>query len=674
MPVAAQEDDSLLGNGLLDHPSEVGDGTCAPGAIGALELTTCSFPLTGDDDVLPEWPILAIIGAADYDDLQRRSECSVEGGMLICADLMGGWSDGEQDVWLSLDFERPRASVVIDRVNDGVLGYFGTFGKLPVAFTNAPREFGVFRSFMLDPGDEATLLVRKAGSDEVIAEVPALASGEEDGIATVVFPEPGRWTITSCLVDPAGGCAREGFRNDVQVINPVVEPLFEGHNLVGADRIDLVFVGSGWHGDVERFAEAARILLSFDGEPIRLFESGVAAEDEDPWGLAWGPFAIDPLRGETNLFNVWFLREGVSSLAFQRSPTIDVGIDLSPLGLGRHVAVVILARDLGYSSRRASAEWPSFWSDEPGELPPVEEIEFGSTSMPYRFDSFAPANTLSHEFGHLLFALADEYYRYDLGDSVIGYPNCAPSTAVAGEWWGDLLGEVDPMYDVWVAAERAAGTWYDSWSAEDFTVDVVEGGCFGGDSGAYRPTRSGLMNEESPVFGSVNRQRAEEVLALWTGRAPFNPEAHAELLEGVCDSDVVADGVRVVCSGIADARLDPPEAIGLEVDGGLASCAWIPRDGQDEIVCESVVIDLGATPTAAFVVGDVVVPLGTVGIPTTTTTTTTTVASTVAPEAAGDGTSDRAVPSGVLIGGVGLLVAAGALFGVQALASRLREE
>ncbi len=672
VPAGAQAED-LVGNGIVDHSSEVGEGSCTPDVVGALELTTCVFPLSGPDEVLPDWPIMATIGAPDFDDVTRRSECVIEDALLVCADLMGGWSEGAEGVWLSLDSDQPRASVVVDRVNDGVLGFIGAFGKLPVAFTGAPREFEVFRSFMLDPSDEATFLVRRAGSDEVVAEVPALASGEDGGIATVVFPEPGRWTITGCLVDPAGGCVREGFRNAVHVVDPVVEPLFEGHNLHGADRIALLFVGSGWHGDTSGFVEAARTVLSFDGEPIPLGESGVAGDGEEISGLGWGPFAIDPLRGRTGLFDVWYLPEGVSARALQRSPTFAPGIDLSPLGLGPHVAVVILARDLAYSSISASAEWPSFWTDQPGGIPPPEEITFGSTLMPYRFDSFAPANTLSHEFGHLLFALADEYHRYGSSGPAIGYPNCAPSTSVAEDWWGGLLGEVDPMFDVWVSAEREAGTWHDSWEAEDFAVGVVEGGCLGGNQGAYRPSRYGLMNEESPVFGSVNRGRAEEVLSLWSGRAPFDPLHHAELLEGVCDSDVVADGVRVACVGIADARLDPPDVIGLEVDEGLASCVWIPRDGEDEIVCESVVIDLGATPTAAFVVGDVVMPLGTVGIPTTTTTTTT-VASTIAPEAVGEGTGDRALPSGVLIGGVGFLVAAAAMFGLQALTTRRREE
>ena len=100
-PAVAQEED-LVGNGIIDHPSEVGEGSCTPDVVGALELTTCVFPLSGPDGVLPDWPILATIGAPDFDDAFRRSECVVEDGALMCADLMGGWSEGNRDVWLAL--------------------------------------------------------------------------------------------------------------------------------------------------------------------------------------------------------------------------------------------------------------------------------------------------------------------------------------------------------------------------------------------------------------------------------------------------------------------------------------------------------------------------------------------------------------------------------------------
>lgn len=675
LPALARVGDPWVGNGIIDHPSEVSDGTCTPDAVGALELATCRFPLSDPGEVAPPWGIFAVVGGPSFDDTYGRSECVAEGGELVCRDLLGGWQEGSQGVWLSIDPDRPRASVVVDRTNDGVLGFVGWFGRPPVAFVGVPRGFEVFRSFLLEADDEATLLLRREGSDEVVDEVAALAPGEEDGASVVVFPEAGRWTITPCLVDPAGGCAREGFRQVVQVIEPNVEPLFADHNLAGADRIDLLFVGSGWHGDVEGFVATARALMSWDGEPVALGVEGIAGEGEPPVDLVWGPFAIDPLRGRQDRFNVWYLPTGVAARAFQSSPTIDLGLDLSGLGLGTDVAVAILARDLAYSSVGATAEWPSFRSEEPAEVPPVEQIRFGSTTMPYRFDGYLPADTFSHEIGHLLFGLADEYHRPQADLPTIGYPNCAPSPAIAAEWWGDLIGELDPMYEVWEEAERAAGTWFGDSRASEFAVDVVQGGCFGGDTGAYRPTLGGLMNEESPVFGAVNRRRVEEVLALWSGRATFDPIAHGDLVQGMCDSDEVADGVRVVCTGTADARLDPPEAIGIRIAAEEAACAWIPRDGADEVVCEGVTVGVGETPTAAFIVGSTAIELGTVGIPTTTTTTTTTLPPPTTVAAAlpvDDGGSP--LPGGLLVGALALLGAAGLLLGFQAIAARRRED
>ena len=229
------------------------------------------------------------------------------------------------------------------------------------------------------------------------------------------------------------------------------------------------------------------------------------------------------------------------------------------------------------------------------------------------------------------------------------------------------------MYEVWEEAERAAGTWFGDSRAPEFTIDVVEGGCFGGETGAYRPTVSGLMNEESPVFGSVNRRRVEEVLALWSGKATFDPAVHGGLLQGVCDSDEVADGVRVVCTGTADGRLDPPEAIGITIAGEEAACAWVPRDGADEVVCEGVTLAMGETPTASFVVGSTEVELGTVGIATTTTTTTTTLPPpTTVPVAAPVEDPEPGLPQGVLVGALALIGGAALFFGLQVLGARRR--
>lgn len=100
-----------------------------------------------------------------------------------------------------------------------------------------------------------------------------------------------------------------------------------------------------------------------------------------------------------------------------------------------------------------------------GSEPPTRPTSgnpFGHVMM--RLDESAPARgmiELTHEIAHAMFNLPDEYVgerrgfdgRFDLSS----WPSCAQNPGEAEAWWGDLVGQVDPMVDTWVDEMTRAG-------------------------------------------------------------------------------------------------------------------------------------------------------------------------------------------------------------------------
>ena len=140
-------------------------------------------------------------------------------------------------------------------------------------------------------------------------------------------------------------------------------------------------------------------------------------------------------------------------------------------------------------------------------------------------DSTFPASGLvdvPHELGHALFNLPDEYvgrrFGFDARTDLSSWPSCAEDRAEADEWWADLVGDVDPMVDIWAAEMDESGfpIGDPAGIAASVTVSNVDQGCYGV-TGSLRATFGSLMNNSIPVLGSVNRKWAMQILDLWDG-------------------------------------------------------------------------------------------------------------------------------------------------------------
>jgi hypothetical protein len=127
--------------------------------------------------------------------------------------------------------------------------------------------------------------------------------------------------------------------------------------------------------------------------------------------------------------------------------------------------------------------------------------------------------------GHSLFGLWDEYFdteapRETGADCDSTAPNVAADETEAKTWWGHLVGGVDPFYYEYRDTLLDHGLWatkepFDFESG--LTIGYFPMAC------GVKPTEYSVMawrrpqEGAIPVFGSVNRLRATQVLQLWTG-------------------------------------------------------------------------------------------------------------------------------------------------------------
>jgi hypothetical protein len=285
--------------------------------------------------------------------------------------------------------------------------------------------------------------------------------------------------------------------------------LVEDHNYIAFDRINLIFVPYGWD-DPEDLVDLAATLLSFDTE-------AVVVDDTD---VQFGPFAIEPWRSNRSLFNVWYtLDEPDEPVSYtSRGEPFPIAVP--------DAVVVTLAVDWPHGA--ASGFTAFIPPDLPVRSEPTAPVGL-TVSVPSSDPLWGNPQILAHELRHAVFGRSDEYVGSELGfdgrSDLSSYPACAENEDEATAWWGDRLGEVDPMFSIWMDALDDAGVGLSPEATNDLrsqvTVSLVDGGCYG-PTGSIRATFDSLMNTNIPVLGTVNRHWAEQVLAEYTGQ-PRSP-------------------------------------------------------------------------------------------------------------------------------------------------------
>jgi IgA Peptidase M64 len=147
--------------------------------------------------------------------------------------------------------------------------------------------------------------------------------------------------------------------------------------------------------------------------------------------------------------------------------------------------------------------------------------------------------TLTHELGHAIFNLSDEYSESGRSLPITRFPNCAPDTSTAKTWWSDLEGKTDPYIKEVFEIQNSRTVFESSivynpltYTYEDYVqeylniykVGYYKGGCFAEYNAAEtqtRPLTASMMSNQyyNPFFGLVNSREINKVFNLFSGTA-----------------------------------------------------------------------------------------------------------------------------------------------------------
>jgi len=350
-------------------------------------------------------------------------------------------------------------------------------------------------------------------------------------LSKITIPKTGHYNITLCKGELPDICCSKDSRSLYAVeYNSISEilPLYPKHNEIEANRINIVFVGSGFSliYDIQKIAKQ---LMSFDGNftEIVLYRKGDKSFNPPYIYRDAGFFAIEPMKSNRDKFNIWYLNFDLGS---------GNEANLSFLGLENMYIVylnnLIENDENTESTDRGVSENPSIRRLRHDKInssfisTKILGRSYNSIDLEKDVDvqvisgaDYSPGDPLVlrrgvflHESGHALFWLADQ--GTGPGNR---YPNLADSFELANEFWGDLIGSVDPFYYEYNSFLNKPLTIegikeFPEYSEEDFRIGLIS------KSGGIVPTKRGLMSEGwDPVLGSVNRRKVELVLNLFSG-------------------------------------------------------------------------------------------------------------------------------------------------------------
>jgi misacylated tRNA(Ala) deacylase len=561
---------------------QVRAGSCRPAEVVVGQKVDCRFPMADPALTLDPWggPYVADVDLP-YDEMNdEQADCVIEGGELVCRGLDGYYQEGRRSVSLvfgGFDRSQPLASYEVIGGGRVAAGINALTGGEPLVLPDRPL---LVWTWSLDESAQlwAAVYPRDGGSRVAMVPVPDMAGGTSVEVAFGSLG-PGRYLLRACVGASPSSCQESPGATYFQIGSGDLVEAIPGWNLAGADRINLVLAGSGF-ADFESFASIARDLLSTEGPLLLDGDGGTLpsiAPVEEVFGLEWGPFSVEPLRSARRAFNLWLLADPVAdprALYHSPLPLGSGAVGTDGFGLDNVDIVTVHLEPFG-RFRRSEAAWTSFDGRE--VLTRGAGLAFGGVYLALpRTYPLGEADTLLHELGHSLFGLRDEYSS---GDRPVfyGYPNCASDESVARGWWGDLIGEVDPFVEEYASVMLRYQQWLPDSLVADLTVGYHRGGCYSMEEEAVRPTIESVMNGQTPVFGSVNRRRVEQVLGLFDGRAVLSDRSHVDAFECAVTS---LGTPLALCRVSVVPFVDPPEGgLGIEVGGTRGTCLWLP--GED---------------------------------------------------------------------------------------------
>jgi IgA Peptidase M64 len=417
----------------------------------------------------------------------------------------------------------------------------------------------------------------------ITSNILATRTNAQSFTANVLTSSKALWRIEACVGTSALTCKAVQKKTDFDVL-PIMKAIgvFPETNK-NADRINLVFSCDNTFTSTQACKDSIVAMMAWDGQAKPTDWQGNIVAGNKATTVQYGVFATEPFKSNKNKFNVLYLDNLVDN--FDKRILLD---NLSNDGVNPNSSIILRLHNI---SARSYASFPPY-----GDKPVLTKADMNLQPFVTREDlgiveQFIGVNgndtktsgkVIAHELGHAIFGLRDEYVEANSKIIVPGYPNCQNSSALAVTAWtaltglsqGQLNGNVDQAYYDWVADQKK----YSNGSynlgnnaflagnrAADYATGFnIQGGCFGPTTGnIFRPTQVSMMSNTSPVFGTVNRARAQKVLDQFAGTSVacsntasnppacnvFPPCTNTATNPPLCDNQVVVVPPKICSNG-----------------------------------------------------------------------------------------------------------------------------
>ena len=358
----------------------------------------------------------------------------------------------------------------------------------------------------------------------------------------------GSMVVKYCIGISPSNCKVKSRFHELDLIPKLTTSNLYEETDKNADKINIVFkCGTDLNvNGKNRCTEYVKPLLAWDGMPKYLNEINQDTTPENAFSIKWGLFSHEPLKSNKNKFNVFVINE-LDDANFTTYPTIANNLGLNPKNTIFITAVL--------TNGRSFAKKPLGTYDHTNAKIKKEDYQLLTKNDSGRVFLYLGNNNemrgenngvLTHEIGHALFGLGDEYNEPDNKFSQIANPNCQfPKDSK--DLWTKMNNGVDPVNSVdsnyyeyikllkSTKNTRLNKSLFDMYEASTNSIFNVEtykvkynnfGGCTGPDDSKdiTTPTANSLMRTQmsTPIWGTINRLRIENILSLFSGKTLCN--------------------------------------------------------------------------------------------------------------------------------------------------------
>jgi hypothetical protein len=309
--------------------------------------------------------------------------------------------------------------------------------------------------------------------------------------------------------------------NPLSLCKSKIKPLFDNqYNDSNADRINLVFIYTDTYTNTP-LANRTQ-LQNFLQVNSTVTLPAASTNASNNFGYAFGFFSVEPLKSNKNKFNLWYY--DVDKFDADSPDIIADEFQFFTEEFGLPYLTPIILNSQNTRDNAFLANYSELNNNITNYYPGYGRV----ISMPQNGTAITDFATLVHESGHFLFGLGDEYREPNEQDVRYKLPNCVQYNGRATLNWSNRIGQVDPFYNEVVTLLNNASYPSNKIPAQSLITTGINRNFCQSDVTEFQavPTQASIMNEhfKMPVFGSVNREKVERVLNLFSGTTTPKPK------------------------------------------------------------------------------------------------------------------------------------------------------